>query len=249
MLHIVSLLLAAAAIVAGEPARIPDIIEHERAGLSPVWVSAETAVDKSGDLRSDVIASHRVNEFRKRLEKAAVTPGTRIGSEAADGCDTTTSYLSPLYLPTGSPDDLVKNSRYILSGSVTALREGFYFGSPGTLLAIRPTQWLKHETEAVVERSVYVFFSRAKIKTSQGTICSTPVPTVPMPTIGDDILIFAYYPPAGRDAAVFELRPDKQMYFHGPAGAYVPNGLRPMPSSDLATIVQSIRVHPQIGHL
>jgi hypothetical protein len=252
MLRSVFLFLAAVALAADGaaerlPSGVPDIIENERAGLAPVWVSAEAALDAAGDLRSDIIASHKAIELRRRLERNAATKGTRIESEAADGCDTTTSYVSPHFSSTASADDLVKNSRYIFSGSVTDLRQGFYFGSPGTLLAVRPKQWLKHETEAVIERPIYIFFSQAKIKTPHGTICSTPVPRVPRPSVGDEILIFAYHQPLGRDAGVFELRPDQQMSFEGSAGTYVPKALLGAPNSNLATIVTSIREHPRIG--
>lgn len=63
------------------------------------------------------------------------------------------------------------------------------------------------------------------------------MPPAPMPSIGDDILIFAHGRPSGYDAAVFDIRPDKQMVFEGSDGAYVPQALR----GSLAAIVRSIQ--------
>ena len=246
-------LIALSAGIYAESARlgIPDVIENERADAVPVWVSAEVAIAAEGTLRTDVIESAKAEELKRRLELRK-EPRTGIEGVAAEAeeCDTITSYSPAQYSSAGSASDLVQNSRYIFSASVANLRQGFYFGTPGTLIALDPEEWLKRETENVDERPLYVFFPQATIKTPRGTICARPWPRVPMPAIGDEVLIFAYSPPIGRDARVFELRPDKQMSFEGRSGAYVPEALRQVHrSSDLATIIDSIRHHSGIGEL
>lgn len=160
-----AILIALATEIPGQHA-VPEIIKNERADAVPVWVSADVALTSSGDLRSDVMPTHRTNEFRRRLEqKVGKTKETEI-------CDTTTSHITEIYVSTASAADLVRNSRYIFRGAVRALGEGFFFGSPGTLIAVDPEQWLKHETHEVLDRPLFFFFSRAAIATPHGTICA-----------------------------------------------------------------------------
>lgn len=230
--------------------RIPDVIENERAGAVPVWVSAERAVEAEGNLRSDVIEPARVAELRRRLMEREKKPqGSKIDAEAEDPCDTTTSYIPEQFSATASTSDLVGNSQYIFSASVAAVGQGFYFGTPGSLLALDVKQRLKYEKRDALEQPVYIFFPQATIETAQGTICARPWPRMSMPAVGDQILIFAYSRPFGLNAGVFELRPDKQLLFEGRDGAYVPEALRHNDgrASSFSAIVETIRRHPKIS--
>lgn len=91
------------------------------------------------------------------------------------------------FQPTSSLSALTAHAIAVVSGTIEAGTEGFYFGMPGTLYRVSAT-YLKgspsHET--------YLFYPRAQIRTADGFICASPVGigTFPDPQPGDRVLWF-----------------------------------------------------------
>jgi hypothetical protein len=244
------LILGATAAMAVGPtgeSRVPDVIESEVPGVPPAWVAANIALAPDGNLRSHLFLEASISTIRNYFnEKARQSTNTTADP---DECSVTLGQALEQFSSTATTDNLVSNSSYIISASVADLREGFLFGNPGTLIALDVADWLKHENDEVRQRPAYLFFPSARITTPHGTICAKPWPHVPTPAKGDQLLVFSYLGPVGINAAIFQIRPSKQLILDGPAAKYLPEAMRPKAgaSLDFAETVALVRRNPGIG--
>lgn len=187
---------ALAAFGGGERA-IPSVIHHSQPNVSyPLWVSEQAALDERGRLRLELFQEDNAARLTRALER-----------NAAGDCRT---FLTqpPLehHNPESTLDDVVRYSRAIVSGTVTAAERGFYRGTPGILLALAGTETLKATVPVNPGGGLHVFIPEATIETSAGPICSTmraALPSIPKP--GDSILVFVYGSPGGDEATIAEV--------------------------------------------
>ena len=226
--------------------RIPDVIESDVPGVAPAWVAADIALAADGNLRSDLFQEATVRDIRRYLDNKEVRRQSARTEADRDECATTRGAHLEQFSSTASTDNLVTNSSYIINASVADLREGFLFGSPGTLIALDVAEWLKQENVDVRRRPAYLFFPSARISTPHGTICAKPWPPVPTPAKNDHVLLFSYLRPIGLNAAIFQVEAAKQMILTGRAATHLPEVMRRdiAPSSDFAEVVAFVRRHP-----
>ena len=153
-------------------ARVPDVIESEIPGVAPAWVAADIAVASDGNLRADLFDAGSIASIRRYLNNQAARRKAARTEAERDECAVTLGRTLEQFSSTASADHLVTNSSYIIRASVAGLREGFLFGTPGTLIALDGDEWLKRENADVSERPAYLFFPNARISTPRGTICA-----------------------------------------------------------------------------
>jgi hypothetical protein len=229
---------------AGGDAEIPAIVRHAGVAVPyPLWVSEEAAIDERGGLRLELFQEGDAASLRRVMERNA-------GGECK-------AFLTQPALehhnPAGTLDDVVRYSRVIVSGTVKATAQGFYHGTPGTLLALANTETLKMTVPAARDGRFYVFIPEAKIATRSGAICSTmraALPSVPKP--GDSILVFVYGSPGGEDANFAEVDAARHVLVQ-------PHGEKRLLSNRLAAaigdreqfqeVLRRVREHEARGHV
>lgn len=231
--------LLAMAAGAGE---IPDVISDED---GPLWVAADVAVTPDGQLRGDAFG-----RFEESVEwKARAAAERKRGSSIAEECQT---YFGDAvcthFEPTTTIDDLTSRAGAIVAGETVAVRQGFWGGSPGSLLLIDATY-----LEGSKPRETYLFYPYARIVTADATLCANPLgPFVP-PQPGDRLLIFSMgkaIPPRD-DRHVFQVRTDRELVHEPRRGdLLVPDSLLPYAGelrefdSVLDAVVQRLGVSP-----
>jgi len=171
---------------------IPDTIASAIPNAKPVWVAAGVAFEINGTLRQELFdqaAIASLDAFRNAQRSAQKSP-----AEAQDCRMTLNGTGREIRVSIDSVDDLARNSRAVLRGDVVSSREGFYFGLPGTLFAVRVSARLKDFGGVSKSPVFYIFVDTARIETSRGLICAKPVaPGAFIPSIGDQVLIFSVF--------------------------------------------------------
>lgn len=229
---------------AGDPlhtSRVPDLIESQ-VPATPAWVAADVAFGADGTLRSDLFAEATRRSVQRYLTNKEARRQAATTAEDRDECAIRLGRMVAQAAPTATADDLIRYSRAIFSGTVTAIREGFLFGSPGTLVAIDVETWLKND--ATERRSVFLFHPSARIRTPNGTICSAPVIDAPSPSAGDRLMVFAYLQPVGEGVAVYRVEAAKQMVLHGRNMKHTPEAIREHARDSWKEMVDFVRKHP-----
>ena len=122
----VLLIVAAASLSFAKTSRaaIPDIIRDGQGAAA--WVSASAAVDAGGELRAEL--------FGDRVSSARAN--ARLNGASSDECRVFVGPTPEHDQSTASADDLVRNAKTIVSGRVLEIREGFYYGVPGSLIRL-----------------------------------------------------------------------------------------------------------------
>lgn len=148
----------------------------------PLWVAASSAFGPDGSLQLDLFHP----PFSQRLE--------RHRAANVDGC---VSYLtSPsLHLPaTRTVEERVAASYTVVAGEIVEAEEGFFFGVPGRLFALKVSARPKIFGHSQTADRLYIFVAQADIATPRGHFCSTPPPGSVVPQLGDRVVAFAQLP-------------------------------------------------------
>ena len=164
---------------------VPRIV-FDREDGPPLWVAASAALRPDGSLRSDLF----LEPFARRLE-----------SHRAVNVDRCLTYLGAASLhlpPTATVEQRAAASYTVVGGEIVAFDEGFFFGIPGRLFALRVTARPKSFGHAPAAPTLYLFAAQADIPTARGHFCSTPAPGSVLPRAGDRVVAFAQLP--SRDA-------------------------------------------------
>jgi len=164
-------------------AAIPDIIRDAQ-GV-PAWVSANAALDADGNLRAQL--------FGDRISSAQAN--ARLNGTSSDDCRVFVGPAPEHYQSTGSVDDLVRNAKVIVSGRVLEIREGFYYGVPGSLIRLEASV-----LKGGPKPETLLFYQLARIRTSEGMICAKPLGEFTAPAANDRMLAFSMTEPLATPA-------------------------------------------------
>jgi hypothetical protein len=201
ILRLVLMVTVAMTASAGERFQMPDLIRYNVPGAidpDPAWVSERAAIDEQGALRFDLFSEGTQFSLRHLLER---NPG--------DSCVTSRGLPFTHYSADPTLDRLVEKARIIIGGRVVATSQGFYGGSPATLLAVKVDARLKEQWSLTRGQIVYIVFRTATIRTKSGMLCSTTFPLqVSVPAPGDRVLAFALAPPNDELTAILNIHPD-----------------------------------------
>jgi len=203
------LLLAVFAVVGATSfAEPPDMISstHYADGL-PVWVSEHSAVSPEGDFRWEIFReSHRAKllssidsaarlRLRKSIDSSAPEPPPRLYSPNEDvECTVFSTGSEPEYLTSMSHSslyDLTSNAVLIVAGQVSAVMQGFFYGTPRSLLTVSNPKFLRAPDDFPASE-VYIAYPHAGMFLDGDAYCAHDVSFPDRPRVGDRILVFIY---------------------------------------------------------
>lgn len=187
---------------------VPDIT-HDVEGR-PLWVAADVAVGAEGRLRQEVLGQRlpqileaaRLNTSRASHKRVPVTANAPSQSDATlDGCETFLGTVPHHSAPAASLDDLVTHAKFVVSGEISSVRQGFLGGLPGSLVRLSAT-YLAGSPAG----ETFLFYPLARIRTSEGFVCARPLGDFMAPQVGDRLLIFSMVQPhVLGDLTIFEV--------------------------------------------
>jgi hypothetical protein len=213
---------------------VPASISWARSEPLPLWVSAAEAIDEKGELRPGKLSADRRARFDKH----------RLANAAGD-CKQFMGRPPETYRPTASLEDLVGNALTIISGDVVATEQGFYAGQAGTLLAVKVTERLKTFGRTGIRDRAFIFVAEARISTSQGAICASTFSKMPLPQVGDRIVVFGYFDPVDREGLVLPADLRQQVIVEHDDRLHLPMTAR-AGVNNLRELTDVIRAHPRL---
>jgi len=215
-------LLATLALLAGIalpssalPRGIPGRFDAAKsAGGPPLWVSVEEAAP-SGKIRWDLFSNVQQQELRTKL---STPPPSKKAGEQQPTCAVESTTVGDYFSGNPSLGELVKNSAVIYSGKILSMQQGFYKGSPSTLLEVSVTQTYKAPDKFRAVDRIYVTYPAAKVNLEGKLICQRPERGYSDPALGGRILVFSFRDPTlTTDLPVVEPM-DQELFFETASG-------------------------------
>lgn len=226
---------------------IPDTIASSVPHAKPVWVAADVAFDGTGHFRHEYFDDYVItmlDSFRasERDEERKAGTADCVGSLSSTGQERSVA--------DNTVDDLAKNSSAILRGDVVSARQGFYFGQPGTLLAIQVASSLKRMSPVSSASVVYTFVQRARIDTPLGSLCANSFDAATtIPQVGDRLLLFAVYDPVDATHAIIPADVQRTVVIERAGQLRVPKAFEHLRARNLDDVVNAVKANPRIQDL
>lgn len=216
-LLIVSAALLWSAMLSADQRTTLDEILYRPDGTA-IGIPVQAAVAEDGRLRADLLGRH-FEAVRQNMEMNR----TRAASSAVADCHIFLGSIPDHFSPNASMRDLSTHAHLVVSGTVRAMREGFYSGLPGTLVSL-DARTLKGEAPG----EVLFFYPLARIETANGLVCAKPAADFEPPRIGDRFLVFAMVPPVVIDGRTFlDVNVARELLHERPRGrVLIPKTLR-----------------------
>ena len=144
----------------------------------PFWVSAEAAIDNTGQLKPELFHPGRLRGLKELLAQPEVDGCTRFEEV----------YLEFMDLqPRDSVDAALETAELVIHGKITGLSVGFNIGDPATLFRIKVLELGKGSTPLEV---AYFAWPIANFTLPGKRICKTDYRYAALPKIGDEIVAF-----------------------------------------------------------
>jgi len=213
---------------------IPDVIPRLRPG-PPVWVSAHSAFGRDDELRDLFGGDMRMLDDlrRKNADRCNVYIGAPVSED---------------FTPKDSFDALVGYSLTIVKAHVVAGGAGFHNGTPGTLFALRVDETYKSIGQTATSGPLYLFIAETTIPTAKGFICSKSFSPVPLPAVGDDVIVFCSLESIDDERRILHIEESHQFVLQHAGRLYLPR-LKgdALPSNDnLDDLGVRIRANPHL---
>jgi hypothetical protein len=216
--------LALATLVTAFPvaAQVPQIFEPRFEG-QPLWISAEALVDPEKIIDADRIPSvalrmdiEKQRESLKGRDKRSLTEDASSRVELIPASECKNSVLTSAHRggedPSATLSDLTTYSQAIFIGTIRSIEVGFSWSEPSSLLRVQVSRVVKG---SVPQNPLYVDYPIARFKLGPFTFCNGNKGFEPHP--GDEILLFDYTGPEGRDDVLYFPRFD-QIFFQPQEG-------------------------------
>jgi hypothetical protein len=191
---------------------IPGVIARLHPG-PPVWVSARSAFNTDGDFRDELFDS-RVQFLKKSRGKNAGRCNEFLGTPPLED-----------FTPKNSLDALAGYSLTIVKARVVAGDVGFDNGEPGILFALNVEETYKSISHAATDRALYLFIGEAAIPTPKGYICSKSSSTLPLPAVGDDVIVFCTVIPIDDEQRILHVEASQQLVLQHEDRLYLPRSI------------------------
>ena len=146
------------------------------------------------------------------------------------------------FTPKNSLDTLVGYSLTIIKGRVVAGGAGFDNGTPGTLFALRVDETYKSMRRTATSGPLYFFIAETTIPTTKGVICSKSFSPVPLPAIGDDVIVFCSVEPIDDEQRILYIEASNQFVLQHDGRLYLPrltNTPAPASIDDLGSLIRA----------
>lgn len=225
-LFVVLLALSALGYSQSSDANVPAELSDDARPVA--WVAADVAIGPDGIIRSD-----KLKEYAPFVQRDAAFAAREAGaSERTQGVTTTSpcrTFLltNPETAPTRTPEELASRAVTIVRGRIVGVREGFYFGMPGSLVRLAGSFLRGNPTD-----EIYLFYPTASIATADGMVCARPHERFGAPRVGDEVIVFdpTPAPVVLHERTILWVRIDEHVVYIPSAG----NPILPEPLSSLS---------------
>jgi hypothetical protein len=129
---------------------------------------------------------------------------------------------------------------------VVAGDAGFDNGVPGILFALHVEERYKSIAHAATNGALYLFIGEATIPTAKGYICSKSSSTVPLPAIGDDVIVFCSVIPIDDEQRILHVEASQQLILQHQDRLYLPRSIKKPALANIHEIGALIRVNPHL---
>jgi hypothetical protein len=193
---------------------VPDVILNPDG--KPLWVSVDRALDERGKLKPETLGDYgaraedrlrRSNEYAARAKKAQPSKPLKPKPPELEGCVTFSVDLPEHPVPPSSLSALTYDADVIVAARVVDVRQGFMNGGAGSLLVL-DAEYLKGKPTI----DTYLYYPMARIETSEGLLCTTPLGNFIPPRIGDRMLVFSMGEPRQfADQTILYVNPAREL--------------------------------------
>lgn len=230
------LILSAGLLHADDASGVPDMIL--RANGDVMWVSVDRALNPDGILDERALRQPTETLRREARQQSREARQRTAESTAADGrpqehdktapasAEVCSGFLSLPWFTPSNPNTLFEESKVIVAGRVIGIKEGFFFNSPGSLLAITG-KTIKGDLSGP---AYLLFYPYARIKTAEGMICAGSA--LEPPRSNDRVLLFSPMEAvlAHDSIPILYVDVEHNVVYQGQSRLHLPPGL-PVPES------------------
>lgn len=226
-----------------EQASLPHRLEGETSlEGEPLWIAASEIFQPGGEIRWEVMGERSRRHLENALDLAA-TRGRATSPQpgkSAVRCDFSIRRTDAPG-PPANLSDLLDEALVVISGTVTASREGFFGGAPATLLQWEPRAAIR-DPRAISGAEPLILFRSATLATPRGSYCFEIAGFLEPPRPGDRLVAFIEAPPRDRQGRVLEPQPYAVFIQRsGSAVLEVPAGLRSAPEFATLTNLDALQ--------
>jgi hypothetical protein len=212
---------------------IPGVIARLRPG-PPVWVSARLALKADGEFRDELFESH-AELLNKSRAKNAGRCNEFLGTPPLED-----------FTPKNSLYALAAYSLTIVKARIVAGDAGFDNGQPGILFALRVDETYKSIGHAAADGTLYLFIGEATIPTAKGYICSKSFSTLPLPAVGDDVIVFCSLILIDDEQRILHIEASQQFVLQHDGRLYLPRAIKNLAPANIDDLGALIRANPHL---
>lgn len=207
---------------------------------SPIWVSIDLARTPGNQIDWKLFAPEERASLRSRLatqerlkaeeRTKSLTLSQSLGREPLQDTNCIT-YEKTFYhlgeeLKGSGFDGLVRSARGIYSATVTGLSQGFFLGSPATVLKLEVTQAWRTESGWAPPKDLFGVYPFARFAIGEGVFCSGVPGSLPQPRIGQRVIVFVTSKPIDREQSLLWVEPDYFIAEKSDGGVSLPPALK-----------------------
>lgn len=204
----------------------------------PAWVAVDRALDANGELLASKVGEYNIAKLRRwkalqdRGAGAEPMEALRAGSCAGFRTLPTPEH----YRRNGTIRDLTSEATDVIVGRLVGREEGFFRGSPASLLRIAVTATPRASDELYGRsQDVYLVYPYASLNIAGAFHCTRVPGLAYEPAAGDRVIVFKYLPSASPDAVAIEADARREVIFEQANTVVIPPLLASDPSLRTAT--------------
>lgn len=88
---------------------------------------------------------------------------------------------------------LEKNALSIITGRIVAIDQGFFEGSPASMLRVTPTEVIRTSPQFDTAGDLYVYYPAATFSVGDTQLCSMARAHRTVPVVGDELVVYAHH--------------------------------------------------------
>lgn len=209
---------------------------------SPIWISADLARAQDNQIDWKLFSPDERTSLRKKLATQervkseehikSLSSFQSLGREPVqdENCITYESTFYHLGEELEGPglSGLLRSARGVYSATVADLSQGFFLGSPATVLKLEITQDWKTEG-GLAPKELFGVYPFARFAIGEGVFCSGVPGKLLQPKIGQRVIVFFTSKPVDRQQTLFWVEPDFLIAERGDGGVSLPPALKDDP--------------------
>jgi len=193
---------------------IPPHLAYGEGTPKPLWVSAEAAVTKDGEMNYDLFHSPSMRQYREAHAKQYRLSRKANQSDISwEECFQVERRVPKAPSIKGKPEntleDLVQHSDAIIEGTIVQVTPGFLVGHQTSLVTVQVSGRLKSSPGFREQEYVYVDYPVAKFTVGGITYCIDNADLPIGPKIGARVLLFPYRKPWDTTGSFITIEPNK----------------------------------------